>query len=67
MALRLCPVSVVTGSSECDQWVGPVDVVTGACGQWSWIYCLPNNKVYILTPLVSVLLAGSFLLSVQFL
>ena len=24
---------VVTGSSGCDQWVEPMDVVTG-CGQW---------------------------------
>ena len=31
------PVGLDTGLSHCDQWVGPVDVITG-CGQY-----LPHN------------------------
>ena len=37
------PVVVVTGSSECDQWVWSVGVVSGWC-----IYCLSHNEISIL-------------------
>ena len=36
------PVGLDTGLSRCDQWGGPVDVITG-CGQ-----CLPHNEISLL-------------------
>ena len=49
-------VGVVTGSSGWNQWLGPVDVVTGL----QWVVDILLSHIEVPTPLVSVLF-GSFI------